>query len=353
MEKKEIFGMTLEEIQEAFLALGIKKYRALQVFRWLYQQGVTSFAEMTNLAKTDRELLAEKFNLSSGLVQIVKELASEDGLTNKVLLEFPDKARVETVVMHHDYGYSVCLSSQVGCNMNCAFCASGISGFERNLTAGEILAQVYYFQRMLQKQGARVSRVVVMGSGEPLLNLANVLQALDILHSDYGLCIGYRNMTISTCGIIPGIISLTQAQRTINLAVSLHASTDTLRSRLMPVNKTYNYLKVIEAATNYEKVNGRQVMYEYILLKGINDSREDAEMLADILQHRNCVVNLIPANPVPEKGFNRPQQQVIDGFFQTLKARKINVTMRKEMGKDINAACGQLRAMALKEETSC
>ena len=353
MIKKEIFGMNLEELQGAFGEFGIKKYRAMQVFRWLYEKGAVSFEEMTNLSKADRELLSEHFNLGSGSVKAIRELASGDGLTNKVLLEFPDKACVETVVMHHDYGYSVCLSSQVGCNMNCAFCASGISGFERNLTAGEILAQVYYFQRLLQVKGERVSRVVVMGSGEPMLNLDNVLHALDILHSDYGLCIGYRNMTISTCGIIPGIAKLTAAGRTINLAVSLHAASDSLRTKLMPINKTYNYLKVIAEADAYEKNNGRQVMYEYILLAGINDSKADAQALADTLQRKNCVVNLIPANPVPEKGFARPNQQAIDDFFQTLKTRKINVTLRKEMGKDINAACGQLRARALKEEKSC
>ena len=251
--------------------------------------------------------------------------------------------------MHHDYGYSVCLSSQVGCAMNCAFCASGLHGFVRNLTAAEILAQLYFFQSGLQPGGERVSRIVVMGSGEPMLNLDNVLKALDILHSDRGQCIGYRNMTVSTCGVVPGIQELTAQGRNINLAISLHGASQELRNRLMPINRKYPFPEVIQAADAYEKSNGRQVMYEYILLAGINDRPEDARNLADALEHKECVINLIPANPVPEKGFERPSDRAVDRFFQMLKKRRLNVTVRKEMGKDINAACGQLRASALKE----
>ena len=188
-----------------------------------------------------------------------------------------------------------------------------------------------------------------MGSGEPMLNLDHVLKALDILHSDRGQCIGWRNMTVSTCGVVPGIEELTAQGRNINLAISLHGASMELRNRLMPINRKYPFPEVIQAADAYEKSNGRQVMYEYILLAGINDRPEDARNLADALEHKECVINLIPANPVPEKGFERPSDRAVDHFFQLLKKRHLNVTVRKEMGKDINAACGQLRASALKE----
>ena len=349
MAKKEIMGLTLPELQEELMALGFKKFRAEQVFRWLYERSAVTFDEMSNLSKSDRSLLAERYSIAAGEVKVLREYRSADGLTHKVLLELTDGASVETVVMHHDYGYSVCLSSQVGCAMNCAFCASGLHGFVRNLTPAEILAQLYYFQSRLQKTGSRVSRIVVMGSGEPMLNLTNVLKALDILHSDRGQCIGWRNMTVSTCGVVPGIEELTRQKRNINLAISLHAATEELRSRLMPINRKYPFPEAVAAADAYERMNGRQVMYEYILLAGINDRESDAKALADLLGGRECVVNLIPANPVPEKGFARPSDAQVDRFFQYLKKRHINVTVRKEMGRDINAACGQLRASTLKE----
>ncbi|MDO5597928.1 MULTISPECIES: 23S rRNA (adenine(2503)-C(2))-methyltransferase RlmN [Acidaminococcus] len=349
MTKKEIMGLTLEELQTELMGLGLKKFRAEQVFRWLYEKAAVDFGQMSNLGKETRQLLAEHYTIATSQVKVLKEYRSQDGLTHKVLLELTDGATVETVLMHHDYGYSVCLSSQVGCAMNCAFCASGLHGFVRNLTPAEILAQLYFFQSQLGPQGERVSRIVVMGSGEPMLNLDNVLKALDILHSDRGQCIGYRNMTVSTCGVVPGIEKLTALGRNINLAISLHAASMALRDRLMPINHSYPFADVIRAADAYEKSNGRQVMYEYILLAGINDRPEDARNLADALEHKECVINLIPANPVPEKGFARPSDQAVDRFFQMLKKRHLNVTVRKEMGRDINAACGQLRASALKE----
>ena len=350
MTKKEILGLTLEQMQDEFLALGLKKFRAEQVFRWIYEKGATTFEEMTNLSKENRSLLEGTYSILSGAVKVLRTYDSADRLTHKVLLGLSDGASVETVLMHHDYGYSACLSSQVGCAMNCTFCASGLHGFMRNLTAGEILAQLGYFDHVLRPKGERVSRIVIMGSGEPMLNLDNVLAALDLMHHDKGQCISYRNMTISTCGIVPGIEEMTRQGRTINLAVSLHAATGALRDRLMPINGKYPFPEVIDAASRYEKMNGRQVMYEYILLAGINDREEDARALAEALSGKECVVNLIPANPVPEKGFRRPEDRDVDRFFQYLKKRHINVTVRKEMGKDINAACGQLRASQLKEE---
>ena len=221
MCKKEIMGLTLEELQKELAGLGMKKFRAEQVFRWLYEKAATDFSQMSNLSKEARQQLEERYTIATSQVKVLKEYKSRDGLTHKVLLELTDGATVETVLMHHDYGYSVCLSSQVGCAMNCAFCASGLHGFVRNLTAAEILAQLYFFQSGLQPRGERVSRIVVMGSGEPMLNLDHVLKALDILHSDRGQCIGWRNMTVSTCGVVPGIEELTAQGRNINLAISL------------------------------------------------------------------------------------------------------------------------------------
>lgn len=349
MCKKEIMGLTLPELQQELVGLGLKKFRAEQVFRWLYEKAAVDFSQMSNLGKDTRQLLADHYTIAAHEVKVLKEYRSQDGLTWKVLLELTDGATVETVLMHHDYGYSVCLSSQVGCAMNCAFCASGLHGFVRNLTPAEILAQLYFFQHQLQENGERVSRVVVMGSGEPMLNLDNVLKALDILHSDRGQGIGYRNMTVSTCGVVPGIEKMTALGRNINLAISLHAADETLRNKLMPINRRYPFPEAIAAADAYEKSNGRQVMYEYILLAGVNDGPEYAKKLADALAGKECVINLIPANPVPEKGFRRPSDAAVDRFFQILKKRHLNVTVRKEMGKDINAACGQLRASVLKE----
>ncbi|HIU63864.1 MAG TPA: 23S rRNA (adenine(2503)-C(2))-methyltransferase RlmN, partial [Candidatus Avacidaminococcus intestinavium] len=259
----------------------------------------------------------------------------------------PDGSSVETVCMHHDYGFSICVSSQVGCNMGCAFCASGIDGLERNLTVSEIVMQVYVFEYLLAKKKKSVSRVVVMGSGEPFHNYDNVFNALDFLHDERTVHLSYRRMTVSTCGIIPGIEKLITKGAPISLAVSLHAATDEKRTSLMPINQQYPLLKVIQTAEEYAKVSGRQVTYEYILIAGINDNAVDAELLSHLLKHKNASVNLIPVNPVVEKGFKRPTLEVINDFLAVLQKNKIKSTIRKEMGKDIDAACGQLRAKFL------
>lgn len=235
--KKELFGLSLIELQELLVAAGLKKFRAAQVYQWLYQKSVTAFDQMRNLSKADIAILEANFTLLPQQLKILREQVSQDDLTRKVLLEFPDGNSVETVLMRHDYGYSVCVSSQVGCDMGCAFCASGLSGCIRNLTAAEILAQVYIFNSMLVGEGKQVSRIVVMGSGEPMLNFDAVIGALQFLHRENTLYMSYRNMTISTCGIIPGIEKLTQLGLPINLAISLHAAEPELRTELMPVNK--------------------------------------------------------------------------------------------------------------------
>lgn len=347
---KDIFGLTIEELQEEFDGIGLKKFRAKQVFQWLYQKSVFDFDQMHNLAKADIALLEKHFTVLPRCITILKEQNSADGMTSKLLLGLPDGNSVETVLMHHDYGYSVCVSSQVGCDMHCAFCASGLHGAVRNLSAAEIVAQVYLFNERLREKQSMVSRVVVMGSGEPMLNFDSVLGALDFLHREDACFMSYRNMTISTCGIIPGIMRLLEQGKPINLAISLHAVRDELRTSLMPVNKGYNFVDVIAAAEEYSKAGGRQVTYEYILLKGRNDSIQDAELLSNYLRYKHATVNLIPANPVPEQGFERPAKQTIERFVKVLQKNRINATVRKEMGKDIDAACGQLRVKFAKEQ---
>ncbi|MGE4589393.1 MAG: 23S rRNA (adenine(2503)-C(2))-methyltransferase RlmN [Acidaminococcaceae bacterium] len=344
MEKKDVFGLSLEALQDLLVTYGFKKFRAKQVFEWIYKKSVFEFSKMKNISKDDIMLLEENFTILPANIKILKEQISSDKLTRKVLIELPDGNSIETVLMSHDYGFSVCISSQVGCNMGCAFCASGLTGFVRNLTKAEILLQVYYFNQHLLSTGGFVSRVVVMGSGEPLLNFDAVMRALEFLHMETTLNMSYRNMTISTCGIIPGIEKLAIKKLPINLAISLHSARDDMRSELMPINKTYPFLEVIKAADGYAKATGRQVTYEYIMIANKNDTLLDAELLSNALRFKNSSVNLIPANPVEEKGFKRPSTNTVERFLQVLKKNHINATVRREMGKDIDAACGQLRS---------
>ena len=348
--KIDIFGLTIEELQEVLVSKGLKKFRAKQIFQWLYQKSVFDFSAMHNLSKADIAILEENFTVLPREITILREQNSSDGLTSKLLLGLPDGNSVETVLMHHDYGYSVCVSSQVGCDMRCAFCASGLKGAVRNLSAAEIIAQVYLFNERIREHKQMVSRVVVMGSGEPMLNFDAVLGALDFFHREDTCFMSYRNMTISTCGIISGIKRLAEQGKPINLAVSLHAVRNDLRTSLMPVNKGFPFVDVIAAAEAYSEVGGRQVTYEYILLKDKNDSVQDAELLSNYLRYKHASVNLIPANPVPEQGFERPSKAAIERFVKVLTKNRINATVRKEMGKDIDAACGQLRAKFAKEQ---
>ena len=348
--KIDIFGLTIEELQEVLVSKGLKKFRAKQIFQWLYQKSVFDFSTMHNLSKADIAILEDNFTVLPREITILREQNSSDGLTSKLLLGLPDGNSVETVLMHHDYGYSVCVSSQVGCDMRCAFCASGLKGAVRNLSAAEIIAQVYLFNERIREHKQMVSRVVVMGSGEPMLNFDAVLGALDFFHREDTCFMSYRNMTISTCGIIPGIKRLAEQGKPINLAVSLHAVRNDLRTSLMPVNKGFPFVDVIAAAEAYSEAGGRQVTYEYILLKDKNDSVQDAELLSNYLRYKHASVNLIPANPVPEQGFERPSKAAIERFVKVLTKNRINATVRKEMGKDIDAACGQLRAKFAKEQ---
>jgi len=340
-EKKDLFGLFAFEISELVKPLGLQKYRGKQIAEWLYKHNVHQFDDMTNLTKEQRAGLAASFAITQ--VALKAEQHSNDGRTSKFLLSFPDGMAVETVLMRHSYGNSVCVSTQVGCAMGCTFCASTLNGLERNLTGGEILAQVLYITELLKPQEQKVDSIVIMGSGEPLANYDNVLRFIRLMHEDYSLNLGYRNITLSTSGLVTNIDKLAGEGLPITLSVSLHAPNNVLRSKLMPINNRYPLEQVLEASNRYAVATGRRVTYEYTLIAGVNDQPVHAKELAAILKGRLANVNLIPINPVPERGLLRPSLHDINRFEQLLNKEHISVTVRREMGADIAAACGQLR----------
>lgn len=335
---KNLFGLTLEELQAEMLSIGQKKFRAAQMAAWLYQRGARSFDEMSDLSKELRHQLNERYELRAA--RLIKKLDSP--LTAKFLLEL-NGARVECVLMRHDYGNSVCISTQAGCAMGCAFCASTLNGLERNLTAGEMLSQVLFINDQLRAEAQKVDSIVVMGTGEPLMNFDNLIAFLKLIHEPYTLGLSYRKITVSTCGIVPNINKLAALDLPITLSISLHAPTDELRTQLMPINKTFSIGEVVDAGGRYAASTGRRVTYEYILIDGVNDAPEHARQLSTLLKDQLANVNLIPINPVVEKNFKRPSARAIKTFVEVLSARGIGSTVRKEFGAEINAACGQLR----------
>ena len=336
-----IFGLSKEELRTVLAPYAVPRFRADQIVRWIYQRGAVSWDAMTDLPKELRRILAGTFFIARPTV--AKRLHSADGATVKLLYAFADGQTAETVLMRHPYGNSVCISSQAGCHMGCAFCASTIHGLTRNLTTGEIAAQVIGIADFLRQEGARVDTIVVMGSGEPLENYDHVMAALRLLHADYTLGLSYRGITLSTSGIVPGMRRLAEEGLPISLSVSLHAPTEELRSRLMPVNRIYSLAEVLRAAQYYAKITKRRVTYEYILIRDVNDGVREAEQLACLLRGQLASVNLIPINPVEERQFHRPEKHAIRRFRRILEERHITVTLRREMGTDIQAACGQLR----------
>lgn len=341
-----IFGMTLEELQEILKEYSVQKFRARQIAEWMYQKGAISFASMTNLSKQLRSELSE--HLTIGRAKLIDRQDSVDGKTSKFLLEFADGTAVESVLMRQPYGNSICVSTQAGCNMGCAFCASTLHGLARNLTAGDMLSQVITINDMLRETNEKVDTMVLMGSGEPLLNYEEVIKFLHLLHEDYTLGMGYRNVTLSTSGIVPGMLKLAEEGMPISLAVSLHAPNQELRTQIMPIAKKYPLHEVIAAAKHYADVTKRRVTYEYILIDHLNDNEEQAEELVRLLQGQLCNVNLIPINPVVERHLLRPSKSRIDRFEKYLTQHHISVMLRREMGTDIQAACGQLRNKHLK-----
>jgi 23S rRNA (adenine2503-C2)-methyltransferase len=339
--KTNLFGLFVEEIALAIKPHGLPKYRAAQIAAWIYGHGINEFQHMTNLPVAQRLLLTEFFIINT--VSVRAEQHSVDHKTSKYLLAFPDEVAVETVLMRQHYGNSVCVSTQVGCAMGCTFCASTLQGVTRDLTGGEILAQVLYLHRLLAAEQSGVNTIVIMGSGEPLANYNNVLRFIRLCHEHYCMNLSYRNFTLSTCGLIPGMNQLADEGLPINLSISLHAPNNALRTNLMPVNKRYPLESVIAAADHYAAKTGRRVTYEYTLIANVNDTPEDAIQLSGLMKGHLASVNLIPVNPVPERGLLRPSNQRIVQFEQILQSRHINVTVRREMGVDIQAACGQLR----------
>jgi len=339
----DIKSMSLEECRSFFESIGEPGYRADQVLEWLYRGRVSSYDAMTNIPRLLRVKLAEIAPL--GPPEILARRVSPDGDSVKYLIGLADDNAVEAVLMRHDYGLSLCVSSQVGCPMGCAFCASGIGGLVRDLTCGEIVDQLVAASGDAAERfcGARISSLVVMGSGEPLLNYDNVMKFVRLANWSRGFAIGYRHITISTCGIVPGIVRLAGEGIPLTLSVSLHAPDDATRSSIMKVNTSYPISTLVKACNQYAQITGRRVTYEYALIAGVNDSQAHAERLAGLLRGTLCHVNLIPLNPVPETPYERPASCVVEAFAGALESRGIEATIRREMGSGIDAACGQLR----------
>lgn len=340
----DIKSLSLQELYGEMEERGEKSFRAKQMYEWMHVKLARSFDEMTNLSKALRESCKEWYTYTS--LRAVEVLESETDGTKKFLFELSDGNLVESVWMKYKHGNSVCISSQVGCKMGCGFCASTLGGFERNLRPSEMLDQVYAITLLT---GERVSNVVVMGIGEPLDNYENLLTFIKLLTDENGLNISQRNVTVSTCGIVPNIIKLAQEKLQITLAISLHATTDTLRQSLMPIAKRYSIEELLEACQFYFDKTGRRITLEYGMMDGINDSDKDMERLVRIGRQLNCHVNLIPINPVKEREFRGSKADRVKAFKNLLEKNRINVTIRREMGRDIDGACGQLRRRHMEE----
>lgn len=334
---ENILNYTLEELSSWMKDNGESSFRAKQIFSWIYK-GVWSFEEMKNIPKSMGEKLNNHFYIE--IPKIVEKFESNLDGTQKLLLGFKDGNLIESVIMRYKHGNSICISTQVGCRMGCTFCASTLDGRVRNLSSGEILSQIIVAQNQL---GERISNVVLMGSGEPLDNYENVTKFLDLVNADYGLNIGQRHITLSTCGIVPKIYELADREASITLAISLHAYNDEIRKAIMPIANKYTIRQLLDACKYYVDKTGRRITYEYALVSGVNDSIEDAKSLSKLLKGLLCHVNLIPVNEIKENTLKRPSKKVIEDFESILKNAGIEVTVRREMGSDINAACGQLR----------
>jgi len=346
MAKIDIKSLNLEEMKDLLVEIGDKSFRATQIYKWLHVKLVSSFDEMTNLSKQLREQLNKISEITN--LYLVDKLVSEMGETSKFLFRLEDGRVLESVLMKYHHGNSVCISTQVGCKMGCKFCASTIGGFERNLTSSEMLDQIYQIQRI---SGERVSNVVVMGTGEPLDNYDNLIRFIHLLTDENGLNISQRNITVSTCGLVDKIKELAEEGLQITLALSLHAPNDTIRKQLMPIAERYSIDTVIKACDYYYRKTGRRVTFEYSLVKGVNDFPEHAKELAYLVKGLNCHINLIPINPIKERDYQQSVAKNIQNFKNILEKYRINVTIRREMGTDIDAACGQLRKSYMEQTT--
>ena len=338
MEKKDLKSMTLEELTAEVTAAGEKAFRAKQLYQWMHEKLAADFDEMTNLPKSFREKLAADYIWTS-LETVDVRISGVDG-TRKYLFCLEDGNVIESVLMRYKHGNSVCVSSQAGCRMGCRFCASTLNGLARNLRASEILEQVYRIQR---DTGERVSNVVVMGSGEPMDNYENVVRFIRLLSAPEGLNISQRNITVSTCGLVPQIYRLAEEGLQITLALSLHAPSDEVRRELMPIANRSPLREVLDACGNYYEKTGRRLTFEYSLVKGVNDNLEEAKALARLIGGYHGHVNLIPVNPIKERDYVQSNREAVEAFKNYLERQGINVTVRREMGRDIGGACGQLR----------
>ena len=334
---QNIYDLTLNELEEYFVSIDEKPFRASQVYEGLYKKRFNNFEKMTNISKELREKLSKEFSLYK-----IKILIKQTGdNVNKYLFELEDGNKIESVLMFHNYGISICISSQVGCNMACAFCESGRLKKVRNLLAYEMVEQLLLIEEDINK---RITHVVIMGIGEPFDNYENVMKFIKIINSNKGINIGSRHITVSTCGLIPEIRRFAKEDGQVNLAISLHAPNNEIRNKLMKINKVYRVEDLIEEVKDYIKKTNRRVTFEYILLEGINDSEKEARELVDLLKGINCYVNLIPYNETDNIGFKSTKEWKILKFYDILKSNNISTTIRKEFGGKVSAACGQLRA---------
>ena len=335
---KNIYDLTLDDLKKYFISIGLKPFRAIQVYEWLYRFHVRSFDLMTNIKKEVIEHLKQDFEIK--LYEVVDHQKSADG-TEKFLFRLKDGNLIESVLMRHNYGTSICVTSEVGCNMGCAFCASGMKKKLRNLSAGEMVLQLESVYEVIKE---KISHIVVMGIGEPFDNYQNVINFLHIVNEPHGLEIGSRHISVSTCGLVPMIYEYAKEDLQSNLAISLHAPNNEIRDQIMPINKAYRIEELVKAISDYIIATNRRVTIEYILIDGLNDSIKCANELADLLHGLNVYINLIPYNEVKEKPFKRSKKEQMRKFYDTLKKCSMNVTLRLEQGADIDAACGQLRS---------
>ena len=339
-----IYNYTKQDLENYFLEIGETKFRAAQVFDWLYIKRVTSFDLMTNLKKDLIKYLKENFSMDT--IKLVKKQSDVD--VKKYLFELYDGNKIEAVLMNHDYGNSLCVSTEVGCNMGCRFCESGRLKKVRNLFAFELVLQILKVEEDIKE---RVSHVVLMGIGEPFDNYDNVMKFINIINDPKGINIGIRHITVSTCGIVPKIKEFTKEKTGVNLAISLHAPTDLVRDKIMPINKAYKIGDIMDAVRDYIEKTNRRVTFEYILLKGVNDSEECAIKLVNLLKGVNCYVNLIPYNETSHIEYKTSPKVTINRFYDILKEGNINVTIRREFGSKVSAACGQLRSEQIGKES--
>ena len=332
-----IYSINFNDLESYFISINDKKFRATQIYEFLYQKRVKSFDEMNNIGNNIKEKLKKDFTFD--MIKIIYK--QEDELVKKYLFELKDGQTIESVLMYHDYGISICVSSQVGCNMGCKFCESGRLKKVRNLEAYEIVEQILLIEEDIKQ---RISHVVVMGIGEPFDNYDNVMNFIRIITHPKGIAIGTRHITVSTCGVIPGINKFMHEKGQVNLAISLHAPNDEIRNRIMPISRAYKLNDLMQTLKEYEKNTNRRITFEYIMLENINDSIDNAKELANLIKEINCYVNLIPYNETENIGYKRTKQVQILKFYDILKKSGINVTIRREFGGKVDAACGQLRA---------